>query len=138
TGPLGALTAGGHQDFTVVVKYTQTGDLTDCATINGQPVPSCVKTHVGSPNVTVNKTGPATGDLNGQGIYTIRATNSGDAASTATTFTDTLPAGESFVVLGSSSDCSANGQTVTCNLGVLAAGAHADFTVVVKYTQSGD
>src|SRR5437868_171241 len=91
TCQLGALAKnGGSASFTVTVKYTQTGDLTDCATINGQVNPSCITTHVDQPNVTVAKTGPANGDLNGNGTYTIVATNSGGADSPAQTFTDTL------------------------------------------------
>ena len=133
---------GGSATYNITVKYTKSGDLTDCATIDGQKVPSCVTTHVGEPNVTVKKTGPAIGLLNDTGSYTIVATNNGDAASKATTFTDTLPDGESFVAAGSSNACSAVGQLVTCNLTALDAkgGLHdsASFTVVVKYTKTGD
>jgi len=135
-GPLAA--SGGKQSFTVVVSYSKTGDLTDCATINGQPNPSCVTTTVQAPDVTVAKSGPATGVLGGNGTYTIVATNNGTAASKATTFTDTLPAGETFVTAGSDPACSAAGQTVTCNLGPLAAGGgKQSFTVVVSYSATG-
>ncbi len=133
---------GGLHDsasFTVVVKYTKTGNLTDCATINGQPVPSCVTTTVQQPKLQVIKTGPATGTLNGNGTYTIVATNNGDADSTATTFTDTLPAGETFVTSTGPGNCSANGQVVTCQLGVLAKnGGSASYTVTVTYTKTGN
>jgi len=59
-----ALTAnGGSASYTVVVSYSKTGDLTDCATINGQPVPSCVTTHIpGTPSISVVKTNDADGD----------------------------------------------------------------------------
>ena len=130
---------GGSASYTVVVHYTKTGDLTDCATIGGQPVPSCVTTHVVQPNLQVVKTGPATGTLNGNGTYQMVVTNNGNGASQATTFTDTLPTGESFVANGSSTSCSANGQVVTCTVPALAAnGGSASYTVVVTYTKTGD
>src|SRR5439155_446505 len=140
TCQLGALAKnGGSASFTVTVKYTQTGDLPDCATISGQANPSCVTTHVDQPNVSVAKTGPATGDLNGNGTYTIVATNNGGADSTATTFTDSLPAGESFVSSNGPGSCSAVGQIVTCNLPALNKnGGHASYSITVKYTATGD
>jgi len=60
------------------VTYTKTGNLTDCATIGGQPVPSCVTTHIpGTPVLTVVKTNDADGD----GVFhdTETAANPGDA-----------------------------------------------------------
>jgi len=141
TCSLGALAPGGHQTFTVVIKYTKTGDLKDCATVAGQPVPSCVTTHVDEPDVSVKKTGPATGDLNGNGTYKIVATNNGGADSKATTFTDTLPNGETFVSFTGpgAANCSAAGQVVTCDLGPLAKnGGSATYNITVKYTKSGD
>ena len=131
---------GGKATYTVTVKYTKTGDLKDCATIAGQAVPSCVTTHVGQPDVSVAKTGPADGDLNGNGTYTIVATNNGDSDSKAGTFTDTLPDGEQFVSFTGPAgmNCSAVGQVVTCDVGVLAKnGGHATYTVTVKYTKTG-
>jgi uncharacterized repeat protein (TIGR01451 family) len=141
TCSLGALAPGGKQTFTVVIKYTKTGDLKDCATVAGQPVPSCVTTKVDEPKVTVKKTGPATGDLNGNGTYKIVATNNGGADSKATTFTDTLPTGETFVSFTgpANMNCSAAGQVVTCDLGPLAKnGGSATYNITVKYTKSGD
>jgi uncharacterized repeat protein (TIGR01451 family) len=60
------------------VTYTKTGNLTDCATIGGQPVPSCVTTHIpGPPVLTVVKTNDADGD----GVFhdSETAANPGDA-----------------------------------------------------------
>src|SRR5207237_1522621 len=80
----------------------------------------------------------ATGTLNGNGSYGMVVTNNGSGASLATTFTDTLPAGETFVASGSSSACSAAGQVVTCAVPALVAnGGSASYTVVVTYTQHG-
>ena len=138
TCSVNALAAGAHQTFTVVVSYSKTGSLTDCATIGGQANPSCVTTDVGQPNVTVVKSGPATGTLGNNGLYTLVATNTGNRASTATTVFDTLPAGETFVAQGSSTACSAMGQIVSCSLGSLPAGGSASFTVVVSYTKTGN
>jgi uncharacterized repeat protein (TIGR01451 family) len=89
--------------------------------------------------VTDNKPGRATGPLTATGTYPIVAYNTGDAASTATTFTDTLPAGETFVSSTGPGNCSANGQVVTCQLGPLAAnGGSASYTVTVTYTKTGN
>jgi len=133
---------GDSASFTVVVSYSATGPLTDCATVNGQANPSCVTTNVGSPNVKVTKSGPATGVLGSNGTYTLVAQNIGNAASSATTVFDTLPAGETFVAAGSTSGCTSNGQIVSCPLGALAAmgsaGDSASFTIVVHYTAIGD
>jgi uncharacterized repeat protein (TIGR01451 family) len=63
TCPVGALAKnGGSTTFFVTVTYTKTGSLTDCATIAGQPVPSCKTTDVTKPSITVVKTNDADGD----------------------------------------------------------------------------
>lgn len=57
-----ALAGHGSTSFTVTVTYTKTGALTDCATIDGQPVPSCKTTIVDQPSISVVKTNDADGD----------------------------------------------------------------------------
>ncbi len=53
--------------------------------------------------------------LDGQSVtYTLTAGNGGPDPATAPVFTDTLPAGQSFVAAGSTPGCSASGQVVTC------------------------
>lgn len=136
--PVGTLTAGGGSaTIGVTVSYgsdTAGMALTDCATVPGQTNASCATTNIpGQPDVSVAKTGPASGLPGGEGTYQLLATNSGTADATGVTITDTLPTGETFV----SSDptgCTAAGQTVTCTVPPLAAkGGSATVNVVVSY-----
>ncbi len=143
TGTVGALTAmspspqPGYYALTI-----GTGDQDDKT-----PAPCSVQwvMHVGSPSVSVAKSGPATGTANGQGTYTLTASNSGSAAATNVTVTDSLPVGETFVS-SSNSTCAVsagagtvagtgpgNSQTLACTIASLAAGANTSFTVTVSY-----
>ncbi|MBI2928089.1 MAG: DUF11 domain-containing protein, partial [Verrucomicrobia bacterium] len=76
--------------------------------------------------------------LGGTLTYTLTLTNTGPAAATAVVLTDPLPAGVRFesATLSQGSHTVA-GNTVTCNVGTLAAGAEATITLVVTVTQSG-
>ncbi|MGH9028630.1 MAG: hypothetical protein ACRDV4_03335, partial [Acidimicrobiales bacterium] len=145
--------AGGTATVTITVSYasnTANETLVDCATVNGQPVPSCVSTHIpGVPGVSVVKSGPATGTAGGGGTYKLVATNTGTAAAPDVVITDTLPNGETYA---SSSDpdgtCTLSGtpvsgtspgasQTISCPVGTLAAGGGtATVTVDVTYGSS--
>jgi uncharacterized protein (TIGR03437 family) len=74
---------------------------------------------------------------NSNGVYSLKVTNIGSAATTGTiTVTDNLPAGLSFVSgTGQGWSCTASGQTVTCtNPGPLAAGASSSFNLTVGIT----
>ena len=139
------LTAGEsiHVDVTIQWADNVQGQaLTDCAGTtpqNAQPGvaanDACVTTHF--PELGVQKSGPATGVLNGNGTYTLLVTNNTAVASTATTVTDTLPDGETFVPAQSSAACSANGRVVTCSVPALAGHGSTTFTVTVTYTKTG-
>ncbi|HUC37412.1 MAG TPA: hypothetical protein VMR97_09840 [Acidimicrobiales bacterium] len=105
----------------------------------------CVSLHF-QPNVSVVKSGPATGNANGNGTYSMVATNAGTAPAPGVVITDTLPVGETYV---SSTDangtCSLSGspvsgtspgvaQTISCPVGTVAAnGGTASITVTVSY-----
>ena len=67
--------------------------------------------------------------------YTLTARNSGPAAATGVSISDTLPASVTFV--SASSGCANNAGTVTCTVGGLASGASATRTIVVKTSQPG-
>ena len=67
---------------------------------------------------------PAAGSQFG---YVFQVKNNGNATASAVTFTDALPAGETYVGAGNSVTglCSNNAGTVSCSLGDLAVGASA-------------
>ena len=94
------------------------------------------------PSVTVAKTGPATGIAGDQGTYDITATNSGTGPTTGSTvFADTLPTGESYVSVASTSGawtCSAASQIVTCTDSdtIAANGGSAEAAVTVSYASN--
>jgi len=71
--------------------------------------------------------------------YRVTVTNSGSVASTAVTVTDTLPAQLSWVSsTASAGSCSQAAGTVTCNLGVLAAGASETVDIVATIVGAGN
>jgi uncharacterized repeat protein (TIGR01451 family) len=63
--------------------------------------------------------------------YTLTVNNLGPSNATGVTVTDTLPPGATFVVAGSSPECSAVGQNLTCVLGDV---ADASFPTVLTVT----
>ncbi len=67
--------------------------------------------------------------LNDHVLYTIVVTNNGPGAATAVTVTDNLPDGVTLV--STTPACGQNGNTLTCVLGNLAAGASATLSIDV-------
>ena len=63
--------------------------------------------------------------------YTLTATNNGPSNATGVTIVDTLPAGTTYDSASGQSSATIAGQTLTLNVGNLAAGASATITVVV-------
>jgi uncharacterized repeat protein (TIGR01451 family) len=98
------------------------------ATIDVQPLVNLRLTKVAS-NPAPAAGGPVT--------YTLTLTNRGPSPATGVTVTDPLPSGLAF---GSAStgqgSCGAHGQTVTCNLGTVAAGGTAIFTITANVSAS--
>jgi len=69
--------------------------------------------------------------------YTLSLVNHGPSAATGVTITDPLPSGLSFISsTASQGSCGASGQTVTCHLGTLGAGATAVMTVDTRVASS--
>jgi uncharacterized repeat protein (TIGR01451 family)/fimbrial isopeptide formation D2 family protein len=126
---------------TVKVPYALGGQpLTNTATIEGEEGDphtennsSTVTTEVGpDADLSITKTmGKAQA---GQPLtYTLAVTNHGPSDSSAVTVKDTLPAGTSFKSAApSQGTCSASGQSVTCELGPLAAGGSAQVSITVE------
>ena len=125
---LGTILNGGSA--TKMISYTVPASTTASPQVNSVTVSASTTDPVSGNDTatdsnTVNanadlslaKTGPASavaGDSAGFD-YTLTVTNNGASAQTGGfSVTDTLPAGLTFQTLGSSSECSAAGQLVTC------------------------
>jgi uncharacterized repeat protein (TIGR01451 family) len=85
-------------------------------------------------DVSINKTAPASGNAGNNINYSITVSNAGPSDATSVAWTDTLPAGTSFVSLtqntGPTFTCT-TGATVTCSIATLNSGATASFTLTV-------
>lgn len=95
----------------------------------------------GAPDLTVTKSVLSGGPyyVGSNVTYRITVTNSGSIDSTAATVTDTLPAELSWVsAAASAGSCSQAAGTVTCNMGVLAAGASETVDVVATIVGTGN
>lgn len=100
-----------------VLANNSTGDITSTSRIQ-------VDTDLG-----IDKTGSATRAQAGDTIiYTLTVTNLGSLPITASTVTDTLPAGVSFIS-ADAAGCSHAAGVVTCSVGNLAAGSHKRFNI---------
>ncbi len=82
-----------------------------------------------SADLSIVKTAPVTFDAGATVAYTLTASNHGPSTAQAVTITDVLPAQLAFV---SSPNCSAAGQSVTCNVGTLTSGQVAPVTLNVQ------
>jgi uncharacterized repeat protein (TIGR01451 family) len=63
--------------------------------------------------------------------YSITVTNNGPSVATGIEVSDALPAGLAFDTAGSSPDCLASGQDVTCTIGALSVAGEETLTVAV-------
>ncbi|MGH9574107.1 MAG: C25 family cysteine peptidase [Candidatus Acidiferrales bacterium] len=71
-------------------------------------------------------------------IYTVQVTNYGLTSTTATTLTDTLPAGVTFVsAISSQGTCTQSSGTVSCSLGAVAFAPSSPITISITVTTSG-
>ena len=139
---LGSLAAGAVATTNVVVTVNPgaTGSITNTVTVTGnEPDPnlsnntSTVTTQVDqSVDLALVKTASPNPVKAGQQLtYTLTATNNGPSNATGVTIVDTLPAGTSYVSASGQSSATIAGQTLTLNVGNLAAGASSTITVVV-------
>jgi len=93
-----------------------------------------VKTWVG-PRIGIDKTAPAAAGVGDQIQYGIVVTNPGQADATNVRVVDTMPEGIQYV--SSRPEATVSGQTLTWNLGTLAAGGSQTLSVVAKTTRTG-
>jgi uncharacterized repeat protein (TIGR01451 family) len=113
------LPSGTNAQFTLTATINPgfTGSLSNTATVSGtnaDPVPgnnsaTAVTTVSGSADLSVNKSGPATGNAGTNITYTITLTNNGPSNAANVALTDTVPANTTFV-----SASQTTGPTFSC------------------------
>ena len=94
---------------------------------------------VGPTDLTMTKTDSADPAVSGSNFtYTLRVNNTGAGDATAVTVTDALPSQVDYVsATPSQGTCNKAGNTVTCALGQVNAGANATVSIVVKAKKNG-
>ncbi|GAA1398841.1 hypothetical protein ACFQZ4_30570 [Catellatospora coxensis] len=139
---LSTIPAGGRKVVRVTASADDVTQINDVATVQSttkDPDTSNNKAtgrldFVGSADLTLDKSGPATVVAGTQLKYEIKVTNGGPSTANDVTVRDTLPAGVSFVSVTSPSGTCTNGQPIArdlvCGLGNLPNGATATITVV--------
>ena len=143
---LGDIAASGSQTVTITVSVDATsGTLTNTAEAttdsveggygSGNNLDSCDST-VKAPDVVVSKSCPVDMIAGTQATYTITVSNSGTATANNVVLTDTLPAEVSFVS-STPAPSSRVGQTLTYNLGDIAAVGSSTVTITVSVDATG-
>lgn len=120
--------------------YTNVASQTTSNDPNSENNSSATTLTVSSADVGVTKSGPTTATAGGAPIaYTITLTNGGPDTATNASFTDTLPAGETFVSLVQNTGPAATcfpGQTSNCTVPFLGNGQSAQFTLTASVLPS--
>ncbi|NUT31600.1 MAG: DUF11 domain-containing protein, partial [Hamadaea sp.] len=139
---LGTEPAGGRTTIRVTVTADDVAQVNDVATVTSStPDPNTANNQasgrvdfIGSADLSLDKSGPASVVAGTQMQYTITVHNGGPSVARDVVVADTLPAGVSFVSVTPSVGTCTNGQPtardVRCGLGNLAAGASATITIV--------
>ncbi|HEX7379113.1 MAG TPA: DUF4214 domain-containing protein [Pirellulales bacterium] len=152
TADLGNVAAGAVDTLTIIVTPTQSGTLTNTASVTTDTTNTSTQTSA-TVNTVINPAVTATADLSiyksgapnpgtvGENeTYTLVVVNTGAADAQNVNVTDTLPAGVTYVS-GSASVAGVtvtnNNGSVTADLGNVAAGAVDTLTIIVTPTQSG-
>lgn len=89
--------------------------------------PTVTPVTIGSPELSISKSGPETAHVGGVVEYTLEVTNIGDADALEVVVTDVLPAGMSYV--GSSPEGVENGGVVIWEIGMVPAYGSVSITV---------
>lgn len=138
---IGSLAPGGTATLDLTAKATQTGFLTNSASVQsdtfpaGTVAPATATVNALVPTLT-NVANPTTVAVNGQTSFTITVANpSGSLAAPAFNVTNVLDS--AGLTLVSATPSSGSYGSGTWTLAGLAAGASATLTVVAKVTQSG-
>jgi uncharacterized repeat protein (TIGR01451 family) len=140
---LGDMTVGQTAVITLTVTPTQTGFVTNTAVVVGSDVelvPANNEAAVGTlvtliSDLSIHKMASSAWlNLAEPLTYTLLITNNGPSMATNVVVTDVLPVGMSLI--GQSSDC-VGVLVIVCNVGDLAMGGTAAFTVTVTPTATG-
>jgi uncharacterized repeat protein (TIGR01451 family) len=142
---------GGSAQFTITVQAAPTvanGTVvsntatasTSSADSNPANDSSTVSTTVSTQaDVSITKSAPATANAGTNITYTITVANAGPSDAASVSWSDTLPAGTTFVseaqATGPAFSCT-TGATISCSIATLAAGTSATFTVVVHISSA--
>lgn len=116
----------------IVPNGTVIPNSATASTANTAPVSANANITASTGNLTITKSNsPLQVGPNGIVTSTIVVTNNGSQPVNNVSITDVLAAGTTFVASGSSTECTAVGQTVTCTVGTLAVGQSV--TRVVRF-----
>lgn len=136
---VGELGANQTRQIPVTLKATAKGrhcNVAQVATTNAGKASSEACTVVLVPGLKVTKTGTKEQFLTRNATYEIKVSNTGDTPLTGVVVTDTAPA--ATTVVSASAGGSVSGNTVTWNVGELAAGQEKTFTVVLTSKTAGN
>ena len=141
TWNVGELAPDASETITLTVRGTAGGAKVNVATASSggnsfQPEARATTTIL-VPDITVEKTGRPAMFVGNQVTYTLTASNSGDAALTGVTITDTIPTGMSYVTSSPAGTVSDDGAQVTWSVGNLAVDAETSVTVTLQGDQVG-
>ena len=139
TWNVGDLAPDASETVTLTVRGTAGGAKVNVATASSggnsfQPEARATTTIL-VPNITAEKTGRPAMFVGNQVTYTLTASNSGDAALTGVTITDTIPTGMSYVTSSPAGTVSDDGAQVTWSVGNLAVDAETSVTVTLRGDQ---
>jgi len=149
TCTLGSLASGVSATITLRVTANQAGQVTNTASVssdvedpNGGNNSDSETTSVQlvEADLSVTKFGPAGAVSQSANIvYDITVRNVGPGDATGVEVTDVVPDGTSYVSAGASQgSCAETAGTVTCDLGDLADGEHAEVTLTVQADEAGN
>jgi len=121
-----------HATLTVTDSHGQESTNAASVDIQATPPPSA--------DLSIQKTGPATGHVGQSMTYTITTTNKGPSTANGVTVTDIMPKNTGFGSVSSTQGSCAptpHSQQVVCNIGTVANGGTVTVTLTLKPTTKG-